>query len=93
MLQQIPQSHRIHTGWWKIYLRLVKDSVDAGKGKWITAYPDLHTGIDGLAAIRGVERLMMDLVAEPDIVRRAMRRMTRLWVTSLPRTITSATLN
>ncbi len=65
--------------WWKLYLRLVRDSVEAGKGKWVTAYPDLHTGIDGLAAIRGVERLMMDLVTSPEFILHVMGRMTQLW--------------
>jgi len=65
--------------WWKLYLCLVRDSVEAGKGKWVTAYPDLHTGIDGLAALRGVENLMIDLVTQPEMIQRAMSRMTQLW--------------
>jgi hypothetical protein len=47
--------------WWRLYLELVKGSVERGKDKWVTAYPDLHTGIDALAAIRGPENLMLDL--------------------------------
>lgn len=66
--------------WWKLYLELVRRCVAAGEAKWVTAYPDLHTGIDGLAAIRGPENLMMDMVENPQAVHRAMRQMTRLWV-------------
>lgn len=65
--------------WWKLYLEMVRRSVQAGKDKWITAYPDLHTGIDGLSAIRGPENLMMDMIATPDAVRRAMTQMIQLW--------------
>jgi hypothetical protein len=65
--------------WWKLYLDMVRRSVQVGKGKWITAYPDLHTGIDGLSAIRGSENLMMDMIATPEVVRRAMIQMTQLW--------------
>ena len=65
--------------WWRIYLEILRASVDRGRGRWVTAYPDLHTGIDGLGAMRGPERLMMDLVTEPAVIARAMEQMTRLW--------------
>src|SRR5690606_36872418 len=39
--------------WWKLYLESLDASVDAGKGKWITCFPDLHSGIDALSALRG----------------------------------------
>ncbi len=65
--------------WWKLYLKLLHRCSDAGKNKWITAFPDLHTGIDGLGAIRGPENLMIDMLTEPDTIHGAMRQMTELW--------------
>ncbi len=65
--------------WWRLYGDLLKESVRAGRGKWITTFPDLHTGIDALSALRGPEGLLVDLLAEPDIVLQTMRRMTALW--------------
>ena len=65
--------------WWRLYLELLRESVRAGAGKWVTGYPDLHTGIDALSAIRGPENLAMDLVNEPDAIHRALRQTTRLW--------------
>jgi len=65
--------------YWQIYLDTVKASVQVGKGKWITAYPDLHTGIDGLAAIRGRENLLMDMITGPGDIHNAMKQMTELW--------------
>jgi succinate dehydrogenase flavin-adding protein (antitoxin of CptAB toxin-antitoxin module) len=62
--------------WWILYLEIVRASVKAGRGKWITAYPDLHTGIDGLSAIRGPERLLVDLLERPGEIKRAMAQMT-----------------
>jgi hypothetical protein len=67
--------------WWSLYLELVRGSAERGKGKWITTYPDLHTGIDGLAAMRGPEQLMFDMLESPGIVHRAMAQMTELWKT------------
>ena len=68
--------------WWKLYLEIVRRSIDAGQGKWITAYPDLHSGIDALSALRGPENLIMDMMTRPDGVKRAMDQMTDLfkWV-------------
>jgi len=65
--------------WWRTYLEILRASVERGRDRWVTAYPDLHSGIDGLGAMRGPERLMMDLLSDPPAVKRAMRQMTRLW--------------
>lgn len=65
--------------WWRLYLQLLHESVRAGEGKWVTGYPDLHTGIDALSAIRGPEDLATDLVNEPDAIHRAIQQMTDLW--------------
>ena len=65
--------------WWKLYLDLVRGAVERGTDKWVTAYPDLHTGIDALAAIRGPEDLILDMIDHPDIIHQAMGSLTRLW--------------
>ena len=65
--------------WWQLYLEIVRASVQAGKDKWITAYPDLHTGLDGLSALRGPENISMDLITDSDIVHSLMKQMTQLW--------------
>ena len=65
--------------WWKLYLEILRASVERGRDRWVTAYPDLHTGIDGLSAIRGPENLLVDLLENPDPVRRAMEQMTELF--------------
>lgn len=65
--------------WWTLYLEILHASVEHGKDRWVTAYPDLHTGIDGLSAIRGPESLLMDLLESPEPIRRAIRDMTELF--------------
>jgi hypothetical protein len=64
--------------WWKLYLEILRRSVEAGRDKWVTGYPDLHCGIDALSAIRGPERLSMDLLTCPETIHRAMSQMTHL---------------
>ena len=65
--------------WWRLYLEIVRRSAEAGRGKWITGFPDLHTGIDALSAMRGPERLVLDLHDHPAAIHLAMRQMTELW--------------
>ena len=65
--------------WWRLYLQLLRESVRAGEDKWVTGFPDLHTGIDALSAIRGPENLAVDLVTDPDAIHRAMRQTSDLW--------------
>lgn len=65
--------------WWKLYLDIVKASVKEGKDKWVTAYPDLHTGVDGLSAIRGPENLMIDMITIPETIKDRMRQITQLF--------------
>ena len=65
--------------WWKLYLASLDASIEAGKGKWITCFPDLHTGIDALSALRGPENLSMDLLVNPEPIHRAMPQLTALW--------------
>ena len=65
--------------WWRLYLATLRRSVEAGKGKWVTAFPDLHAGIDALSAMRGPENLLTDLLTNPEPIRRAMKQMTSLW--------------
>lgn len=65
--------------WWKLYLELLAACAEFGQDKWVTGYPDLHTGFDAICAIRGPERAMMDLVSCPDVIRDRMKQMTRLW--------------
>lgn len=65
--------------WWRAYIALLEASVERGRDRWVTGYPDLHTGIDALGAMRGAELLMMDMVTEPETIKRAMARMTGLW--------------
>ena len=65
--------------WWRLYLEILRESVRAGRDKWVTGYPDLHTGVDALSAIRGRERLGLDLIENPAAIHQVMREMTGLW--------------
>jgi len=65
--------------WWRLYCDLLEESVRVGRDKWATAFPDLHTGIDALSALRGPDNLLVDLLEEPEAVLAVMEQMTGLW--------------
>ena len=58
--------------WYRLQLQLLRAAHEAGRGRWITGIPDTHAGGDALSALRGNERLCMDLYDSPDTVRRAV---------------------
>jgi len=45
---------------------------DRGKGRWLTASGDLHTNGDGIAALRGPQDLLMDLIDQPDEIKKRL---------------------
>lgn len=58
--------------WWKMtvdFIRAIRARCD---GKLLIAPPSLNANIDVLAAIRGIENLLMDLIICPDKVKHAL---------------------
>ena len=45
-----------------------------GKGRYIVGLTDLHPGGDHVAALRGGQQLAVDLIEQPEWVRRALSR-------------------
>jgi hypothetical protein len=56
--------------WQSEYLRklenLTRCALEASRGQFIVGYTDLHPGLDWLAALRGTEPLLLDMVDRPD---------------------------
>jgi len=62
--------------YWKFSLNLGKEQLRIGKGKFLLQFPDLIEGLDTLAAMRGSQRLLTDLIDRPDWVHRCLRQIT-----------------
>lgn len=62
-----------------IYLKKLEELTDVfierGEGLWITAMTDWHPGGDAVAALRDPQRLAMDLLTNPDDVKRLLARL------------------
>ena len=48
-------------------------------GKCLLSNIDLHTNIDGLEALRGAQKLLFDIIDQPDIVLQAMMQIRKLY--------------
>ena len=57
---------------WKEMEKFLVMSAERGKGRWLTGSGDLHTNGDGLSALRGPEDLLMDLVDQPEEMKKRL---------------------
>ena len=62
--------------YWDFTLRLAEEQLRVGRGKFLIQFPDLIEGLDTLAAMRGSQELLMDLVEDPEWVHRCLRQIT-----------------
>lgn len=62
--------------YWKFTLALGREQLRVGRGKFLIQFPDLIEGLDTLAAMRGSEALLVDLIERPDWVHKALREIT-----------------
>ncbi len=62
--------------YWQFSLRLGREQLRIGKGKLLVQFPDLIEGLDTLAAMRGTDRLLVDLIERPDWVHASLRQIT-----------------
>jgi hypothetical protein len=58
---------------WKRMLEFYRKAVAKMAGKMLVSLPDFHTNMDLLAAIRGPEKLCIDLIDRPEVIDEAMK--------------------
>lgn len=58
--------------YWQYTLRLTDAFLKIGRGKFLLQFPDLIEGLDTLAAMRGTEPLLIDLLERPEWVQNAL---------------------
>jgi hypothetical protein len=64
---------------WERMVELNRLAGRRGEGKFLVGALDLHSNFDWLVAIRGPDRLCMDLVDTPELIHRAMRSVRELY--------------
>ena len=66
---------------WDRMIELCRKAGERGKGKFLVGMLDLHSNLDWLAAIRGPDRVCLDIMDQPEMVHRAMADVRRLYKT------------
>lgn len=77
--QSLPLKLQRDSIWWTRMLEFCRVLRETFRGKMIVAHLDLHSNLDALLAMRGGERLCMDLIESPEAVDRAMRDVRALY--------------
>ena len=65
--------------YWDFTLRLSREQLRLGQGKFLVAFPDLIEGLDSLAAMRGTDKLLIDLIERPGWVHQSLQTLTDLY--------------
>ena len=66
--------------WWRSALALVRTALDMFEDRVIVGFPNLGGALDILASLRGTQNLLMDLVLDPDAVKRLETKLSQLWI-------------
>jgi 5-methyltetrahydrofolate--homocysteine methyltransferase len=62
--------------YWKFTIHLAQAMLQLGAGKFLVQFPDLIEGLDTLAAMRGTEPLLIDLIERPVWVHECLSQIT-----------------
>lgn len=59
--------------------RFAKETVREANGEFFVGMPDNVGVIDGLAALRGSEKLLVDMLDDPDFIAEAVQKLMKVW--------------
>lgn len=62
--------------YWQFSLAAYRQTAPLARGKFLLQFPDFIEGLDTLAAMRGTERLLEDLIDRPEWVHHCLRQIT-----------------
>ncbi len=65
--------------WWKATQRLLEEAAQHSHGRYAVGIPDLQGGGQILASLRGPERLALDLIDRPEVIRPALEAINAAW--------------
>jgi hypothetical protein len=65
--------------YWDFVLRLTREQLRLGEGRFLCQFPDLIEALDTLAAMRGTAELLVDLIERPEWVHGMLRQLTELY--------------
>ncbi|MHC6180785.1 hypothetical protein ACYUJ6_13175 [Clostridium sp. JNZ X4-2] len=64
---------------YKKFINITKSFCEASEGKYITSITDVGVNMDVIASLRGRENLLMDLIVEPDKIKKFLFQIDEFW--------------
>lgn len=71
--------------WWDLHMALIDAGLSLSAGRYPVAMPDLIEGLDTLAALRGTEPLLLDLLERPAWVHQRLTEITEAYFAAFDR--------
>lgn len=71
--------------YWRVIDAMITRAAERFEGRYYVAMPDLHGSFDILAGVRGPENVCLDLMDEPELIRRASLHASRAYVEAFRR--------
>jgi hypothetical protein len=65
--------------WWRLHLDLLRACKKNAAGKYFVGCPDLVEGLDVLASIRGTDRVMTDMLMQPEVLKEELAQVNRVY--------------
>lgn len=65
--------------WWQVHRDSLTTEAELGEGDYLAACPDLVENIDIIAALRGPEQLLIDMIEEPEWVEAKVAELNTVW--------------
>jgi hypothetical protein len=71
--------------WWQVHLNLVQACRRRAQGHYFVGCPDLIEGLDTLAALRGTQPVLLDMLDRPEELERQLQAVNEIWFTVFER--------
>ncbi len=65
--------------WWKLHLDLLKACRRLSEDRYFVGCPDLVEGLDTLAALKGTDRVLMEMITDPELLERQLQQVNDIW--------------
>jgi hypothetical protein len=65
--------------WWRLHLDLVRACRRLAQGRYYVGCPDLIEGLDTLAALRGTQPVLLDMIDRPEELERQLAAVNAIW--------------
>jgi hypothetical protein len=71
--------------WFKVHMALLEEGLRSSAGRYLVGVPDLIESLDTLAAMRGSEQLLLDLIERPGWVHRRLEEINEAFFAAFER--------